>query len=110
LAKEKIRLARFLYASMAAQVYMNFVPGAACHSTARLMTGALEVFRSRRRHFFNPSLIVPVFSEPNGFKFIVTVGFKTPRLRKAIFIARSANRQFEDTLREAQLQRFSDKE
>src|SRR5262245_8885917 len=37
-AKEKIRLARFLYASMAAQVYMNYAPGAACHSTARLMT------------------------------------------------------------------------
>jgi hypothetical protein len=36
--KEKIRLARILYASMAAQVYMNLMPGAACNSPSRLMT------------------------------------------------------------------------
>jgi hypothetical protein len=30
-AQEKIRLARLLHASLAAQVYMNIVPGAACH-------------------------------------------------------------------------------
>jgi hypothetical protein len=42
-AKEKIRIARVLHASMAAQVYMNLVPGAACNSTPRLIADRVTI-------------------------------------------------------------------